>query len=84
MSKISLPENPDLVSVLSEAKKSSESEAVFLLPPKPLLWNTLALKTLSSKLSEWGKRAEFKAQDKEGEALLSFFRGEKQSREDPY
>lgn len=82
MLKLSLPENPDLVSVLSEIKKSAEGEVVLLLPLKPSQWDVLALKTLACKLNEWGKKIEFKAQNKEGENLLSFFKGEKKEKKE--
>jgi len=80
MIKLSLPENPDVISILSEVKKSPEGDVVLLLPPKPALWNVLALKTLAARLSEWGRAVEFKAQDKKGEILLTFFRGEPQEK----
>jgi len=76
MTKISLPEKPDLTLVLRKISKAPEGEAELLLPPEPQFWSVLSLKVLKRQAEYWGKEVKFVAQDEAGEKLLRFLRGE--------
>lgn len=76
MTKLSLPEKPDLVTILGRIKQSTEEKIELLLPAKPEFWNILSLKTLKKQIEYWGKEVELIAQDREGETLLKILGGE--------
>ncbi|MFW6143345.1 MAG: hypothetical protein ACOC4Z_00215 [Patescibacteria group bacterium] len=74
--KLTLPPEPDIVSVLEKVKDTGDRDVALLLPPEPELWSVLSLRTLAKQLKNWGKDVQIKAQDAVGRELLQAYRGE--------